>query len=149
MPQFYPSLDVMKHDQFYHDDLQMKHEDLNVARVHDDKLDDYQYQDFSIKEKVNNYVSDVIIDPDGQLSNDQRRKFQDLCNEYTDVITPKPGKYNGSHGYLNNSINFTNRPPPNKKVYVPNYSPEMMTTLAEKMDKLINWGSYKDLNKWE
>ena len=43
-------------------------------------------------------------------------------------------------GETTTKINFATTPPPLDKVYIPNYSKEMMEELAKKMDTLIQWG---------
>ena len=56
------------------------------------------------------------------------------------MITPRPGRYNGSFGNVDTRIDFRTSPPENAKVYSPNYSPQMRTELARKLDKLVQWG---------
>ena len=111
-----------------------------VHRVYDNQLEDYQYQTFSTVQAKEDPLSQIIVDPDNQLTPQQRQEFRNICLQFSDVLSSHPGKYNGAYGFSNNSINFTSRPPPNKKVYVPNYSPDMQQLLAQKMDKLISWG---------
>ena len=93
------------------------------------------------KEKNERSYTDMVsIDPDNQLSESERSKFRDICEEFTSIITPAPGKYNGYYGDSDPSINFTSVPPPNMKVYTPKYSTEMNRILAEKMDQLHEFG---------
>ena len=70
----------------------------------------------------------------------QRSRFRKLCEEFSGIITPAPGRYNQHSGHIDNSINFVEKPAPNLKVYQPKYSEEMKRDLASKMDQLLNWG---------
>ena len=51
-----------------------------------------------------------------------------------------PGRYNNWSGRVDNSISFSEKPAPNHKVYQPKYSDRLKKLLAEKMDKLSDWG---------
>ena len=88
----------------------------------------------------NDYTSQVSIDPGGMMPKVWRSRFKSLCAEFTDIITPKPGKYNGEYGHVSTDINFSSPPPLNLKSYLPKYSHDMMKLLAEKMDTLEEWG---------
>ena len=70
-------------------------------------------------------------------------KFKTICEEYSDIINPRPGKYNGYYGRVDNSINFSAIPPPTIRAHLPKYSQDMMEILAKKMDKLEDWGVLK------
>ena len=63
--------------------------------------------------------------------------FEMLCKEYKDIIRYDPGTYNGAYGFVKNTIEFTETPPPNNRCYVPKYSTEQTNRLAEKMDELM------------
>ena len=63
-----------------------------------------------------------------------------MCSDFKDIINPCPGKYNGYYGRVDNSINFASAPPPTIRAHLPKYSHEMLTILADKMDKLETWG---------
>ena len=105
--------------------------------------DDFQYLDFADREDKNDRIShlgEIQIDPDKQLSQEWRDKFRDLMQDYDEIVDPAPGKYNGKFGKITTKINFAAVPPPSDKVYIPNYSKEMMEQLATKMDALIRWG---------
>ena len=86
------------------------------------------------------HISDISIDPDNQLSAYWKKEFRSICEQFSDIITPRPGKYNGYFGRVDNSINFSSKPPPSIKAHLPRYSHDMLTILAKKMDKLENWG---------
>ena len=113
----------------------------DVKRVYDKVEDEFMYQDFSkIKDDFDENIKQVDIDPDKILSEDERRMFWEVTEHYKTVFTPRPGKYNGYYGPISNRLNFASTPVQNTRVYTPNYSPEMKKILAEKLDKLIDWG---------
>ena len=116
--------------------------DINrINKVDAEGEDGFKYYNFAEKEeKKTSYLSSVQIDPDNQLSQSWREKFKDLLHGYDEVINPAPGKYNKHFGPVTTKINFTTVPPPTDKVYLPNYSKDMMEELATKMDSLIRWG---------
>ena len=74
------------------------------------------------------------------MSDKDKKLFKELCAEFSDIITPRPGRYNNNSGHVDNSINFVEKPAPNQKVYQPKYSDVMKAHLATKMDKLFDWG---------
>ena len=84
-------------------------------------------------------IDKLIIDPDNQFSPDMRQKFVPACRDFSSVFSKRPGAYNGFYGHVDNTINFSSLPPPNQRVYTPDYSPEMMNILADKMDELHRW----------
>ena len=86
------------------------------------------------------FINDVSVDPDKILCDKDKQKFSELCEEFTDIIQYSPGVYNGAYGYVKNTVEFTNIPPPNNKCYVPKYSKVQTDTLAEKMDELLTLG---------
>ena len=86
------------------------------------------------------HTDQVIIDPDRKLSDEWRNRFKSICSNFSDIITPKPGKYNGFYGRVDNSINFSNTPPPSVRAHLPKYSHDMLTIMGKKMDQLEEWG---------
>ena len=97
---------------------------------------------FETKESLEtqDYTNEIVIDPDKILPEHWRNRFMTICREYADIITPKPGKYNGFYGLVDNSINFSNIPPPSVRAHLPKYSHEMLVIMGEKMDQLERWG---------
>ena len=102
-------------------------------------MHDYQYQPPETWDEEYDYTSDISIDPDNILDKNWKSKFKDLCSEFRDIITPRPNRYNGFYGRVDNSLQFGTQPPPMTKPYLPKYSNEMMKTLAQKMDELESW----------
>ena len=86
------------------------------------------------------YLHEISIDPDNILSDEWKNKFASICKRFSHLITPKPGRYNGFFGRVDNSINFATQPPPSIKARLPKYSQDMLKILGEKMDKLEKWG---------
>ena len=86
------------------------------------------------------YINDVRLDPDQQLSPDCRNRFLSACHQFSHVITPIPGRYNGYYGHVDNSLNFVGTPPPSIKARLPKYNNEMLQLMAKKMDELEDWG---------
>ena len=69
-----------------------------------------------------------------------KNRFKQLCTDFSDIITPIPGKYNGSFGHVSTAINFSSPPPSNLRTYLQKYSYNMMKILSDKMDALEQWG---------
>ena len=115
--------------------------EAEVKAVMDTYPDQNQYKARTDKKLLNQKHTDkVVLDPDNVLSQEFRDEFRRLLDEYSDVIRPEPGRYNGHYGYMNNRINFASRPAPNKKIYAQNLTSEMKKKLGDKMDQLLEWG---------
>ena len=85
------------------------------------------------------YLADIQIDPDKQLSAENKLKFKNLCEKYSDIITPAPGRYNGYYGRVDNSLHFISNPAP-IKARLPNYSHDKLLIQAREMDKMEKYG---------
>ena len=94
----------------------------------------------SLLEDTLSYVHEINIDPDNKMPTSWKKRFSDLCQSFSDIITPQPGRYNGAFGRVSTDINFVTQPPSNLKTYLPKYSSEMLKMLADKMDTLEHWG---------
>ena len=95
--------------------------------------------------KVNtaDFLKDVCIDPDNILSNEWKQSFMDLMTDFTDIITPNPGCYNGFYGNVDCSINFLQPPPASNKARLPSYSHEKLVEMGNIMDQMESWGVLK------
>ena len=82
----------------------------------------------------------VSLDPDGQLTDSERRAFAQLHDRYDMVFNRKIGKYNDASGRIRASINMGPVPPPAHKARLPAYSPDKMRLLQHKMDELEEMG---------
>ena len=83
---------------------------------------------------------EIELDPDGIMNAADKKIFRQITNDYADIFNKQPGKYNGAYGRVNNTLNFATRPPPNKKVYLPQYSEEMRRIQGDLMDQLYSYG---------
>ena len=90
-----------------------------------------------------NYLKEISLDPDDILPIPWKQKFYEICQRFSHLITPRPGKYNGFFGRIDNSINFSSIPPPSTKARLPKYNHEVLKIMAEKMDRLEEWGVLK------
>ena len=89
------------------------------------------------------YLDEISVDPDNILSPAWKQRFFSICKEYSHIITPRPGKYNGFYGRIDNSINFSANPPPSIRAHLPKYNHDMLKIMGEKMDRLEEWGVLK------
>ena len=111
----------------------------DVMRVYDKFPDKLQYE-MLVERDNDNHLDQIQVDPDGIMTKEERAAFRDLCTKFKDIITPMPGRYNNHSGHVDNSINFSEKPAPNHKVYQPKYTDTMKKLVADKMDKLMSWG---------
>ena len=114
-----------------------------VRKIYDLSRDDLSHlipseQPVADKE---NYLDEISIDPDNILTPAWQTRFRKICSDFSDIITPRPGKYNG--GRIDNSINFTAAPPPSIRSHLPKYTHDMLKIMGDKMDKLEEWGVLK------
>ena len=119
--------------------------DINVPRlqkIYDISRDDLSHLSVpdSITRDVKNYTDQISVDPDNQMPTIWKKRFLNICEKYSDIITPVPGRYNGIYGEVSTDINFSSNPPSNLKTYLPKYSHEMLKILGSKMDTLEEWG---------
>ena len=102
-----------------------------------DSVDDRPIQSRQSSEVKQNFVNDVVLDPDNVMTPTWRQKFLQLCLDYKDIIQYNPGSYNGRYGFVTTSLELTSTPPPNNRCYVPKYNKQQMDLLADKMDELL------------
>ena len=128
---------LKKHDHIA-DVRSVKQTSVNKVLSPTDSYEHFEhYKDWNDNE---DFIDDVTIDPDNQLSQFWKDKFRNLCVEFTDIINYRPSKYNGWYGDVDNSIDFSSQPPPTSKIHMPKYNDNMNQVLAEKMDQLERWG---------
>ena len=86
------------------------------------------------------FMKEICIDPDDMMTPAWKDRFYSICKDFSGIITPRPGKYNGYYGRIDNSLNFSSTPPPSIRAHLPKYSHDMLQVMARKMDKLEDWG---------
>ena len=113
-----------------------------LRKIYDISRDDWSHLTLppNISMDTKNHIGDITIDPGNKMTNLWKKKFLGLCEQFSSIITPQPGRYNGFYGDVSTDINFVSTPPSNLKTYLPRYSHDMMKTLGEKMDTLEEWG---------
>ncbi len=82
----------------------------------------------------------ITLDPDGQLTDSERRAFIQSHERYDVVFNRKIGSYNDASGRIRASINMGAVPPPVHKARLPAYPPDKMRLLQQKMDELEEMG---------
>ena len=118
------------------------HRIKSVNSIYDINEQDWSHLEMPIRETIDetiNYIEDIKIDPDKLWDQDTRDKFLELSKEYSDIITPIPGRYNGASGHVWTGIDFRTIPPPSYKARIPNYPPDQMRAMADIMDKMLAW----------
>ena len=96
----------------------------SIQKIYDLGREDlsHLYQARDIDGENSSYLEEISIDPDNVLTPDWRNRFASICKDFSNIITPKPGKYNGYYGRIDNSINFCNTPPPSIRAHLSKYS---------------------------
>ena len=128
-------MEDMKNENYTRKIYDINREDISHLIPHkipDDKNDDKE-----------DYLDEISVDPDNILSSAWKQRFLSICKEYSHIITPRPGKYNGFYGRIDNSINFSASPPPSIRAHLPKYNHDMLKIMGEKMDRLEEWGVLK------
>ena len=118
-----------------------KHGNPVLSKISDIPSSGFRYENFRNPD-VDPPVEEpeIIMDPDGVMSEEAKKKMRDITNEFAEVFTRRPGKYNGAFGRVDNSLNFSTTPAPNLKVYQPAYSDALKKELGDLMDRLIDYG---------
>ena len=99
----------------------------------------FRYQQFGKKPETV-AEPEIELDPDNIMPDEEKLRFRKITNDFADIFTKQPGKYNGYYGRVNNTLNFATKPPPNRRVYQPQYSEEMKRKQAALMDTLYDYG---------
>ena len=73
------------------------------------------------EDEKSSYLHEIQIDPDNIMPKNWKDKFRSLCEKFECLFTPRPGRYNGYYGRIDNSINFSSIPPPSIKARLPKY----------------------------
>ena len=86
------------------------------------------------------FCEKVSVDPDGQLTVDQREAFQRINQRYNSVFNPTYTGYNDASGAVRAHVNIGAVPPPPKKARTPFYNQKNLVVLQEKADELESKG---------
>ena len=82
----------------------------------------------------------VTVDPNNQLSSEQRRLFDILHQKYDAVFDPKIEVYNDYSGPVRAHVNIGPVKPPPRKTRIPSYSTELLQELQTAADELEELG---------
>ena len=82
----------------------------------------------------------VSIDPDGQLTVDQKADFLEVNERYSSVFNPNFTGYNDASGAVRAHVTVGSVPPPPKKARTPFYNQKNLVLLQEKADELERKG---------
>jgi hypothetical protein len=97
----------------------------------------------AVQNNPTNYLDKVSIDPDNILNSEWKQRFRDIINNFSDIITPIPGAYNGYFGDVDCSLNFIQDPPASNKARLPGYSHDKLVAMSNIMDEMEKWGVLK------
>ena len=86
------------------------------------------------------FSSLITVDPDNQLSSDERKTFDALHKNYDTVFDPTFGIYNDFSGAVRAQLNFGTEKPPPLKTKVPLYNTQNLQLLQQEADKLEELG---------
>ena len=88
-------------------------------------------------------IKTASVDPDNILSTQWKNHFTSILTDFSDIITPVPGCYNGFYGNIDCSINFIQPPPASNKARLPSYPHEKLVQMAAQMDEMEKFGVLK------
>ena len=88
----------------------------------------------------NSFCQAVSIDPDGQLTADQKADFLEVNERYSSVFNPNFTGYNDASGAVRAHVTVGSVPPPPKKARTPFYNQKNLVLLQEKADDLERKG---------
>ena len=116
-------------------------EKISLQRVVDTPSSEFRYKEFRNPDvDPPQPVPEIILDPDNVMPSWAKKEIRDITNEFSDVFTKRPGKYNGHYGKVDNSIKFSTPPAAGTKVYMPDYSDDLRKKMGDLMDRLIDYG---------
>lgn len=90
--------------------------------------------------KEGSFSTLVTLDPDNQLSSDEKSRFQSLHQDYDSVFDPNFGVYNDYSGAVRAHLNFGTEKPPPFKPKLPFYNTQNLQQLQLEADKLEELG---------
>ena len=84
----------------------------------------------------------VKLDPDSQLTEDERNMFLQQNLKYDELFEPTIGRYNDKAGKIRARVNLGKVVPPTRKLQVPRYDKNNLDKLQEKFDQLEHQGVF-------
>ena len=88
------------------------------------------------------YSKHVIVDPNGQLGAEWKKRFVEVNEQYDSVFEPTIGRYNDKSGRLRAHITFGPVLPPSRKLHAPCYGKDNLQILQNKFDELEAQGVF-------
>ena len=82
------------------------------------------------------FSSNIVVDPDSQLTTEQRAQFREIHSTYDSVFDPAIGLYNNASGHIEAEIRMGKTKPPKCKIRQPLYNEKKMAILQSKADEL-------------
>ena len=87
-------------------------------------------------------LHEIKVDPNHQLNEIWRLKFQELHEQKRTAFANEIGRYNDHSGKVRARVNIGSAKPPTRKVNIPNYCPKSMHELQDKFDQLEQEGVF-------
>ena len=91
---------------------------------------------------INHKLEEIVVDPNHQLDEKWKLRFQELHNLKKNAFADKIGRYNDHSGKVRARVNIGSAKPPTRKVNIPNYCPKSMHELQDKFDQLEREGVF-------
>ena len=91
------------------------------------------------------YSLKVCVDPDSQLSAEEKNSFVEQHLKYDELFEPTIGRYNDFAGKVRARVNLGRTIPPSRKLQVPQYDKKNLDLLQDKFDELERQGVFADL----
>ena len=110
-----------------------------IYNIENKNMDQFEFPHNSAHSDEN-MIDKVLLDPDKRLSSEYKGIFTDILVSYSDILTERPGRYNGAFGQVNCTLTLSGNPPPSSRPRVPNYSREKLNIMADIMQKMEDWG---------
>ena len=82
------------------------------------------------------FSKEVKVDPDQQLTAEERNMFSEQNLKYDELFEPTIGRYNDRDGKVRARVNLGKTTPPTRKVQVPQYDKNNLDVLQDKFDQL-------------
>ena len=88
------------------------------------------------------FSKSVKLDPDSQLTEEERNMFHEQLLKYDELFEPTIGRYNDKAGKVRARVNLGKVVPPTRKLQVPMYDKNNLDLLQDKFDDLEHQGVF-------